>query len=275
MKNRNLLMFIFWCFILSSVICFLSSVAEANIVVRAVLVNPSTQKRTIPFKSVLPKEVKPENIVDSGELEVAYDPSAGAYYVYHDYTLGPKESMTIEIEMEDVWKIPQDELNGLREEAARLTKILSNTDYYERASYLKNSIESKLNQIETSQQKMSASPGGYISDYRENLDRIESIKADLAAAKTLVAEAKNIAPALTWKLIIAVVIFLGVLGLIFFIIWQRQIKSLVDFVPDAESDAKLKGKERPLEPEEGERREAVEDKKSDINDIEKRLKKEQ
>lgn len=246
----------------------------ANIVVRAVLVNPSTQKRVIPFKSILPKEIKPDNVVDSGDLEVAYDPSAGAYYVFHDYALGPKESMTIEIELEDVWKIPQDELNGLREEATRLTKILSNTDYYERATYLKNSIESKLNQIEVGQQKMNASPGGYISDYRENLDRIEAVKADLAAAKTLVAEAKNIAPALTWKLIIAVVIFLGVLGLIFFIIWQRQIKSLADFSPESDSDAKLKNRERASAPEEGERREAQEDKKSDINDIEKRLKNE-
>ncbi len=273
MMKRKLIFYSVFCFLLA-VGCLLSSVAEANIVVRAVLVNPSTQKRVIPFKSILPKEIKPENVVDAGELEVAYDPSAGAYYVFHDYALGPKESMTVEIELEDVWKIPQDELNGLREEAVRLTKILSNTDYYERATYLKNSIESKLNQIEVGQQKMNASPGGYISDYRENLDRIEAVKADLAAAKTLVAEAKNIAPALTWKLIIAVIIFLGILGLIFFIVWQRQIKSLADFTGDGEGEKRQKEEKNKLEPETGERREAVEDKKSDINDIEKRLKNE-
>lgn len=264
-KRLLFVIFVFFCLAIN---------VYANIIVRAVLVNPSSQKRAIPFKSILPKEIKPENIVDSGELEVAYDPSAEAYYVFHDYTLGPKESLTIEIELEDVWKIPQDELNGLREEASRLTKVLANTDYYERASYLKNSIESKLNTIEASQQKFNPSPGGYISEYRENLDRIEAIKADLAAAKTLVAEAKNVAPTLTWKLIIAVVIFLGILGLIFFIIWQRQIKSLAEFREDFDTEKKTKEETREAEPEAGERREAAEDKKSDINDIEKRLKNE-
>ncbi len=242
----------------------------ANIVVRAVVVNPSaTQKRKVPFRSYLPKEIKPENIIDMGELEIAYDPKEGAYYVFKDFELEPKEVVTIEIEMEDVWKIPQAEISSLREETGKLTKVLANTDYFERAAYLKNSIESKLNQVEHSQSVQNPNPGGYISDYRDNLKLIESVKADLAAAKSLVAEAKNIAPMLTWKLIIAILVFLGFLGLIFFVVWQRQIKSLAEFTDEY-------GPEKPKESttigEEGERRQAKEEKKSAISDIEDRLK---
>jgi len=103
------------------------------------------------------------------------------------------------------------------------------------------------------------------------LKLIESVRSDLAAAKTLVAQAKNIAPMLTWKLIVAIVIFLGVLGLIFFIIWQRQIKSLTSLAQDYEGPPTGPS---PIStaPEEGERREAKEEKKSGISDIEERLK---
>jgi hypothetical protein len=262
MKNK-------WAVALLFVFMF-ASIAEANIVVRAAVVNTTSQKRKIPFKSYLPREVKPENVVDMGDLEIAYDPKEGAYYVYKDYELEPKESVLIEIDMEDVWKIPQDEIKSLREESGKVTKILVNTDYYERATYLKNSIESKLNQIEQSQRVISPNPGGYISDYRDNLKLVEAVKSDLAAAKTLMAEAKNIAPLLTWKLIIAIVVFLGFLGMVFFIVWQRQIKHLAELTEDyggTPESSKPEGS-----PEEGERRQAQEEKKSGISDIEKRLK---
>ena len=244
--------------------------AYANIVVRAAVVNTTSTKRKIPFKSYLPKEIKPENVVDMGDLQIAYDPKEGCYYVYKDYELEPKDSVLVEIEMEDVWKISEDEIKSIREEAGKVTKILDKTDYYERANYLKNSIESKLNQIEQSQKVINPNPGGYISDYRDNLKLLEAVKADLASAKTLVAEAKNIAPMLTWKLIIAVVGFLGFLGVIFFIVWQKQIKNLSELKEDyagAEEPSKLAG-----QPEEGERRQVQEERKSGISDIEKRLK---
>ncbi len=260
----------FWIITILSLM-FYTTLAEASIVLRAILVNPSaSQKRKIPFKSYLPREIKPENVVDMGELEIAFDPKDGTYYVFKEYELAPKESVTVEIELEDVWKIASSEISSLREEANKLTKVLANTDYYERAAYLKNSIETKLNEVEQSQKVLNPNPGGYISDYRDNLKLIESVKSDLAAAKTLVAEAKNIAPMVTWKLIVAIVVFLGFLGVIFFIIWQKQIKSLEEFREEFEGAEEIK---RPGEaPEEGERRLGKEEKKSGISDIEDRLK---
>lgn len=246
--------------------------AEANIVIRSLVVNTSaSQKRKIPFKAYLPKEIKPENVVDAGDLEIAFDPKEGTYFVFKDYELDPKQVVTVEIELEDVWMIPAGELSGLREEAGKLTKILANTDYYERANYLKNSIESKLNQVEQTQSVTNPNPGGYISDFRENLKLMESVKADLAAARTLVAQAKNLAPMVTWKLVIAIVAFLGLLGLIFFFVWQRQIRSLANLAEDYEgSAAEAAAKGRAAD--EGERRQAKEEKKAGLTDIEERLK---
>ncbi|MFA5315394.1 MAG: hypothetical protein WC409_05595 [Candidatus Omnitrophota bacterium] len=248
--------------------------AMANIVVRAAVVNPSqTQSRKVPFKSYLPKEIKPENVVDMGDLNIAYDPKESAYYVYKDFELAPRESILVEIEMEDVWKIPEDEITSIRTEADKVTKLLENTDYFERASYLKSSITEKLDRIERSQEVVNPNPGGYISDYRENLKLLEEVKTDLQAAKTLMTEAKQVSPMLTWKLIIAVVAFLGFLGLIFFIIWLKQIKSISNLTEDFKTPSQDMQPE-PLAPEKGEQWQGgEEEKKSDLSDIEKRLKK--
>lgn len=258
-------------FSLFAVFCLLSAVAEANIVVRATVANPSqTERRKVPFKSYLPKEVKPENIVDMGDLSIAYDTKESAYYIYKDYELAPRESILVEIEMEDVWKIPEDEITSIRTEADKVTKLLENTDYFERASYLKSSITEKLDRIERSQEVVNPNPGGYISDYRENLKLLDAVKVDLQAAKTLMTEAKQVSPMLTWKLIIAVVAFLGVLGLIFFIIWSKQIKNISNLTEDYKSERE--NTQPPLAEEKAEYRHPEEDKKPEISDIEQRVK---
>jgi len=249
---------------------FFAAEAHANIVVRALIVNPSEEEdRSVPFKSYLPKEIKPENIVDHGELEVTFDPAEGAYYVHRLYTLEPKETIHVEVELEDVWQIPQEEIDLYRDEAKSLTQALMKTDFYERATYLQNTIETKLTQIEFRQRVVNPNPAGYISDYRENVKLLESVKSDLAAARSLLVEAKEIAPMLTWKLILAVVIFLGVLGIIFFFVWQRQIKSLAELSEDygGIQEAPSAGPT----PEQGEIRTPREEKKSELEDIEERL----
>ncbi|MDD5020284.1 MAG: hypothetical protein PHS61_07715 [Candidatus Omnitrophica bacterium] len=272
MHKHNILRTLF--FSLFSVLCFLPSAVEANIVVRAAVVNPShTQSRKVPFKSYLPKEIKPENIVDMGDLEIAYDPKESAYYVYKDYDLAPRESVVVEIEMEDVWKVPEGEIASIREEADKVTKLLENTDYFERAKYLKQSIGDKLDRIERTQNVVNPNPGGYISDFRENLKLLETVKTDLQAAKTLMTEAKEVSPMLTWKLIIAVVAFLGVLGLIFFVIWFKQMKSISNLTEVFKTPSQDMQPEA-LAPEKGETWQGEEQKKSDLSDIERRLKQE-
>ena len=249
---------------------WMASYAYANIVIRAVIINPNeSSKRKVPFKSYLPKEVKPENVVDMGDLELAFDPTEGAYYVHKICEMEPKETISLEVEMEDVWRISQSEIDQIRRESVRIAGLLANTDYYERANYLKNSIESKLGQIEQTQRVINPSPSGYISDHRENVKLLEAAKADLAALKALLADAKAVSPMLTWKIIIAVMGFLALLGLIFFIVWQRQIKSLAELSSDyAGAQEATRG---PSEPERGERRQAVEEKKAGLSDIEERL----
>jgi hypothetical protein len=248
----------------------LAANAEANVVIKALVVNPSeTQTRRVPFKSYLPKEVKPENIINLEDLELVFDPAEGAYYVTKEIELGPKETVQIEIEMEDVWKVEQKEIDFYRNEAVNIAKVLAVTDYAERASYVKNSIIGKLDQIEYRQKITNPSPSGYISDYRENVKLMETVKVDLASLKALLIEVRGIAPMLTWKLILAVVLFLGIIGIIFFVIWQRQIRAVAQLAEEAAGTQEAAGVVN--RPESGEQREGYEEKRADLKDIEERL----
>ena len=242
--------------------------AQANIVVRGLIINSSkTQKKKVPFKYYLPKEIKPNNIVDMGELELAFDPKENVYYVFKDFDVEPKATLSVDIELEDVWKIAQPDLDAVRTEKNKVMEILAKSDYYERGLYLANSIESKISEIENKQLVGNADPSAYIMDYRDNLLIFDLAKEDLAALKKLMTDAKVISPQLSWKLILSIVAFLGLLGAILFVVWQRQMKNLTDLGEERTVPESGQGRMQA-----GERRETQPEQPAGLSDIEERLK---
>ena len=216
----------FLCF-LFSIFCLFSfiTLSEAGITMRLVAVNPADNEQTVPVKVYLPMEIKPEDVIYKGDLEVAYDTQQGSYYVFGEYLLKPKEVLEKEIEIKDVWVIDSTQIAMLRQEAKEVLEGFKKTNYLERATLLFNSVDKKLKEVEQMQSVSSVSPGYKISNYRNSLSLLNSAKADLLAAKTLLSEVapKGLAK-FTWKIIVFIIIFLGVLGAGFFFIWQRQSK---------------------------------------------------
>lgn len=216
----------FLCFLFSA-FCFLSfiTLSEAGITLRVVAVNPADNEQTVPIKVYLPMETKPEDIIYKEDLEVGYDTQQGSYYVHGEYTLKPKEVLEKEVELKDIWVIDETQIASLRQEGKDIVEAFKKTDYSEKAALLYQSIDKKLNEVAEMQKASSVSPGYHISNYRNSLSLLNSAKADLLAAKTLLAEIspKGLAK-FTWKIILFIIIFLGVLGLGFFFIWQRQTK---------------------------------------------------
>jgi hypothetical protein len=221
--------------------------AQASIILRVLAVNPSkTEKQIAPIKVYLPKEIKPENIIDKEDLEIGYDSQQATYYLYGDYELEPGEVLEKEIELEDIWVIPEEEIETLRTEVEKTAKLLEKTDFKERFDFLKESIDRKLNRIIERQRVSAASPEKHISDYRENLKLLEEVKNDLVVARSFLAQAKKLPTIKIWRLFIAIIVFLGVLGLTFYFIWQRQVKTItvsgleIGKEPKEEVDLKVK-----------------------------------
>lgn len=207
--------------------CLFCSVAlaQTSITLRLLAVNPADSEQTVPIKVYLPMEVKPEDIIYKEDLEVAYDTQQGSYYVFGEYSLKPKETLEKEIEIKDIWVIDPSQIAAIRQEAKEVLEGFKRTGYFERATLLYQGIEKKLNEVAQMQEISSASPSYKISNYRNSLSLLNSAKADLLAAKTLLSEVtpRGLAK-FTWKVILFIIVFLGVLGAGFFVIWQRQSK---------------------------------------------------
>ena len=247
-KLKSFVLIIFLGILLSAAI-----EAQAAIVLKVIAVNPSKdQPQKAQVKAYLPKEVKPEDIVDKADLEAIYDTQQGSYYVYGEYELKPGEMLEKEIEINDIWTIPLAEIESLRIEAIKISSMLKDTEFAERVSFLKFNIESKLNQIIEAQKDSPANPEKHISGYRDNMRTLESVKADLALARSLLTQAKPMPTVVLWRLIMAIVIFLGLLGASFYFIWQKQAKVLSEdntfFVPKDGQPQQAPPNPQPQEP---------------------------
>lgn len=213
--------------VLISVLILAQISAYANIVLKVMVINPSQeQPQSVPVKVYLPKETKPEDVVDKSDLEISYDTQQGSYFVYGEYMLKPGEIINKDIELKDIWVISNTELESLHVEALKLFDFLKATEFAERVEYLKKNIESKLSQIDDNQKNSPANPERHISDYRDNLKILESVKTDIALARSLLSQSKPFSVNLVWRLIIIIIIFVALLGLSFYIIWQKQIRTI-------------------------------------------------
>lgn len=238
--------------------------AEGELTLRLMAINPSKdQSQQAEVKAYLPKEIRMEDILANADLEVAYDNQQGAYFVHGLYDLKPGETLEREIQIRDVWRVSEEELESLRSEADKTAELLANTDFNERAAFLKTVIETKLAKIIARQSAPPASPDKHISNYRENLALLDSVKQDMMLARSLLAQAKPKKQlGAIWKLFVGIVIFLGLLGVSFYVIWHVQLKAAA-LPPSSRSSG--------LEPDvrEGQRREAKEDKPISPEDIQK------
>lgn len=212
--------------------------SEASISLRVMVANPSAQKQTVPVKVYLPVETKPQDIIYKEDLEIAYDAQLGSYYVFGEYQINPKDVLEREIEINDIWVIPDIDLESLRQEANKLLAQAEKTDVYQSVKLICNGIDKKLNEINQMQKIPATNPTQHISDYRYCVGLLESVKNDLVQARSLVAQvpAKPGLTATVWKIIIFVIIFLGALGLISYIIWQRQEKLVKEITPAEPKD---------------------------------------
>ena len=207
----------------------MSSIAYANIILKLVAANPSKgQTQKVMLKAYLPKEAKPEDVIDKEDLDIAYDTQQGCYFVSHEYEIKPGQFIEKDVELKDIWTIPQTDIESLRQEMAKMKDLLKNTDYGERIEFLKTSIDNKLNQIVESQANVPTNPERHIFNYRDNLKMMDLVKQDMTLARSLLTQGTGLPAATTWKLLFAIIAFLGLLGVSFYIIWNKQLKSIIN-----------------------------------------------
>ncbi|MBI4357688.1 MAG: hypothetical protein HY584_00155, partial [Candidatus Omnitrophica bacterium] len=218
------------------------SYTSGSVILRVVAVNPSEEKtQEIPIKIYLPQEATPHDIIDKGDLDVSFDSDKSLYFVFKEKVpLAPKETRVFQVELEDVWFVSDELLDTLRKQTEHIVDRLKETEYFEPAKVVADTIYGRLDQIATSQADESVSKELHIGLYRSHLKIVDQIKEDIARLeKLLVAVGAPPAPevlaesnlnlktpsrATTWFIIFAILIFIGLLGAVFFFTWQAQVR---------------------------------------------------
>jgi hypothetical protein len=166
---------------------------SGSVKLKMVVANPSdTEARTIPVKSYLPKGVKPEDITDKGNFQVSYDFELSLYYIYQEVLLQPKESITLELVMKDIWIVADEEIKAVKDHVNKIMNILKPTQYYNQAKPLADNIIERLDKIAETQNSIGVSTEEKLSKYETNVTLLKEAKKDLSVLEDLAIETGGI-----------------------------------------------------------------------------------
>jgi len=227
--------------------------AHAELVLKLLVVNPSeTDAKDFDIRSPLPPEVKPQHVVDTDGLKVDYDAREGVYVLVGSVRLKPKETLTKQVVIEDVWMVPAERFSSLRRETLEIQAKLGGTPYAERGDMMIRAVERRLIEVEDGQDQPFLNPMQHITRYREDLKTLDMVETDMVSLRQLMVmaalnpaqkpspvlamddgsgaaeagghEAGGLSILATWRLIFIVIGLLGFISISFFLIWQRQLK---------------------------------------------------
>lgn len=187
----------------------------------------------------MPQEIKPDDILEKGDLELQYDDKNFCYFLYNkEVVLKPGETRVFNVLCRNVWIIPQDKLDDYKSTAAMILKRLQNTDYFTAGKKLADGIYEKLDTIKIRQSDETIGQKKRIGAYRYHMQLIDQVKEDLAKMEKLLtfqggppvpemlqeSKVKSDAPSTktTWLIIFCIVIFMVFLGAQFYFTWHRR-----------------------------------------------------
>ena len=223
-----------------------------------------TNSQIARVKYSLPIEVTPSAVLDNGGLELAYDFNKECYYAFkNDIPLEPQEGKEYLLTIKDIWRVPETELESLQAHTQNLMLLLGGTEYYSQGAAIADKVFYNLEEIDTTQ-NMKVPPPEHIAFYRDNVKTFKEVKKYIAHLEKIVNKAgaapgitvakaevekgggeelkkvrgyegvtfiaKSIfrgkAPtvATTWKIIFIIMAFVGLMSIVFLMIWRRQLK---------------------------------------------------
>lgn len=167
-----------------------SPVSAATLTLKLRAINPSqTETQKAPVKAYLPKPAKPEDVVNAGELAIAYDIANKTYYVSKDVELMPAETRTFEVVINDIWTIPETQLKELTTHAGKLSDALRGTEQAETSARMKGLLEEAIKGVQDRQAASSVGvvkPVDHIRAFEANQEALERVRRDLGVLENLV-----------------------------------------------------------------------------------------
>lgn len=225
--------------------------------------NPAdNEAKSIKHRHFLPPEVRPEDILDTQGFEVRYDAQNKQPYLIKEEDFQPGEKKRYEIEIRDVWNIPEQTQKSLLEQAREASDEIAQYSYGKEYSnniqVLIQDIENNVAEIEKSQ-KENKTVKQHIGDYyfnqkrleqsregirklndilalmrekrldeleknqvRNVLQKLQSFKGIEAVSKAVFGQKPNVEN--TWRFIWMTIVFVAIFTSVHFLIWWRRSK---------------------------------------------------
>ncbi len=136
-----------------------------SVILNMIIANPTDKKTKIPFKTYLPKEIKQEHVISDDGLKIEYDEISQSLIASGEFELAAGESITRQIEMKDIWRIDENELENLKQQADILAKDAEKTSFSAQIAALNSDIKMRLERILRKQKDNSAIPQDHILSY--------------------------------------------------------------------------------------------------------------
>ena len=106
---------------------FMVSEVHANIIIKVRALNPLESEEVASISYPLPAEISPNDIIAKNitfslpkeeerknTFNVEYVEEEGRYFIIDEIVLGPREVVTLEAHVRDIWFIPQERLDGIK-----------------------------------------------------------------------------------------------------------------------------------------------------------------
>ena len=165
--------------------------SQAGIVtLRIRAANPTEMPKTVKIRSNLPSRISPDHVVNLGNLKIAFDVDNDVYYVYGEADLAPKEIKTFNVDMQDIWVLPVENIQQIRQQTGLLLEKVHGLTGYKELEYLGENIKKELDAISGAQAQSSiesgATPMQHIRTYEENVQRLARAKRDVVKIENVV-----------------------------------------------------------------------------------------
>ncbi|MDD5348140.1 MAG: hypothetical protein PHT59_05975, partial [Candidatus Omnitrophica bacterium] len=224
-----------------------TSLQSGSVKFRIVAINPSkTKVQRVQLKKYLPQEVRPKDVMDLGGLELEYDSEKSIYFVFRNLDLQPSEVRVFEVEVEDIWMIPDAQFAQIRQSIDATLAKFKGSALFDEAKQVTDTLYPLLDEMPKAQSDESISREQHIGVYRQNVLNVKRIRDQLAELEKRIQPSAGMPEALeknkfkmnlpskstTWLIILVVIVFLGLFAGIFFFVWQGQVKASQDVIKE-------------------------------------------
>ncbi len=194
----------------------------------------SNETRRIAIRRDLPSEIRLNDVLDAGGLEVGSDPKTGLIYVFKEQEeVEPLSTKVFEVKVRDRWNVNASRVRALTEQSTNLLAKVASSDRF--ASVAKLLEDTVKNLEEVGKQKgPDAISDRYVAFHREQSAQLDEIETKLERIESVLKPTRKVKygfdvqpPSVktTWRIIYVILLFLGTMSLLFFLRWYGRSKA--------------------------------------------------